>query len=109
MPLCSCGKTLADLRSAGEEERWAERLDVSWGVRENGTGDSVFVQAPDLSSEDLVERPSGNWEVLAAGAEAFEYLFAWGCLWCFSCGVRGCFLKHSKRLALARPATPTLS
>jgi hypothetical protein len=44
MPLCQCGKILTDVRSADEQTRWAERLDVSWGCRENGTAYWFYCQ-----------------------------------------------------------------
>ena len=37
MPLCECGTTLTDLRSAHELARWASREGDCWDYRENGT------------------------------------------------------------------------
>ncbi len=53
LPLCQCGKKiLTDVRSAGEQVRWAERLDVSWGYRLNGTAPNVASGASRLVCGD---------------------------------------------------------
>ena len=37
MPMCECGeRTLSDLRSESERQRWADRLNDCWGYRDNG-------------------------------------------------------------------------
>jgi hypothetical protein len=47
MPTCECGTHLTDLRTFGEQLRWAERLGVSWDWKENGraTLDKVCLRA----------------------------------------------------------------
>ena len=60
MPQCPCGKILTDMRNPDEQLRWAERLDVSWGFRDNGTAYRFNCQACHQKKWGRYSRPASK-------------------------------------------------